>query len=106
MSEETDLRIKALELACEGKRAEDSIPNTLRRAAAFYDFLANGTVIESPPEDASLDELYLSGRVKSALRWGDILTANGIREKTDAQLLALPNFGKRGLQELREAGLR
>jgi DNA-directed RNA polymerase alpha subunit len=50
----------------------------------------------------SVDELPLSERTATALRAGNIKTVQQIRLMTNAELLALPNFGRKSLNELRE----
>ena len=52
--------------------------------------------------DRKVDELELSIRVMSALKTNGINTIEDIVIRTDSELLRLPNFGKKSLNEIKE----
>ena len=52
-------------------------------------------------EPVAIEQLDLSDRAYSALKSADITTAKGIITKTDEELLAIPNIGRRSLREIR-----
>ena len=52
-------------------------------------------------EPVAIEQLDLSDRAYSALKSADITTATGIITKTDEELLAIPNIGRRSLREIR-----
>ena len=52
--------------------------------------------------DRKVDELELSIRVMSALKTNGINTIEDIVIRTDSELLRLPNFGRKSLNEIKE----
>jgi hypothetical protein len=58
------------------------------------------------PDDMSLDRLELTVRVINCAKNNNLRTVGDVRAVSDTDLLRLPNFGRRSLQEAYEEGLR
>jgi DNA-directed RNA polymerase subunit alpha len=58
------------------------------------------------PLSTPLESLELSYRTSSCLRNDNMLTIGDVVGKTDRDLLKLPNFGRRSLNEIKEVLLR
>lgn len=57
---------------------------------------------EPAPRKTPVEESGLSLRTKNCLRAGRIAFVEDARLMSDAELLKLPNFGRKGLREVRE----
>lgn len=55
------------------------------------------------PLDTTLEAFEISFRVWNCLTWHDLRTIGDLVEKTQSELLRLPNFGRKSLRELEEA---
>lgn len=53
-------------------------------------------------EGTPIDELLLNERPRRALKNDDINTIEQLRRVSDAELMQMPNFGKKSLQEVKE----
>lgn len=68
----------------------------------FEELLAEWSAIASLGDDVQLDELELSKRTTDALRNEGLVSLGLITQKTEAELLRLPNFGRKSLNEVKE----
>ncbi|WP_038950439.1 DNA-directed RNA polymerase subunit alpha C-terminal domain-containing protein [Bradyrhizobium genomosp. III] len=59
--------------------------------------------MKPPFYNTEIAELAIGVRAANALYNGDILTLDQIRAESDEELLRLPNFGRKSLDEVREA---
>jgi DNA-directed RNA polymerase alpha subunit len=55
------------------------------------------------PDETLLDDLDLSIRTSSVLKYLGCKTAGDVRAKHDGELLRVPNFGRKSLKEIRDA---
>jgi DNA-directed RNA polymerase alpha subunit len=81
----------------------------LRKLAnAISALLAKAAILAKPFEEQSaaaldirVDELGLSERSANCLKYDHIVTVRDLVQKTDGEMLRLPNFGRKSLAEIR-----
>jgi DNA-directed RNA polymerase alpha subunit len=59
------------------------------------------TTVAPLPDDTPVDELELRAAVRNALRRGGVPTLGELRTMSDRELLALRNFGRAALADVR-----
>jgi len=78
----------------------------VQQLARFAGDISSLTMLFVPPSvspDTPVDKLSFPARVKNALRRGGINTLGELLEKTETELLDLPAFGDKALEELKQA---
>jgi len=80
------------------KTDANGLPHKYQKSAKVVEIDINGTGLKK-----CVDELELSVRSMNCLKNDNIIYVEELVQKTESELLRTPNFGRKSLNELREA---
>jgi len=94
--------LAALEKTLASEQMQAQEENDRQKEAKHQELLTEQQAIIDVHAATKLDELPLSVRVSHCLRYEGITTIGELMQKTESDLLRMPNFGRRSLNELRQ----
>jgi DNA-directed RNA polymerase subunit alpha len=98
--EAAEILIKSLAIFTDADRVEEL---TSRDGAAAADAVAATPGAGSEGDDRLIEELEIGVRAYNCLKRAGIQTIGDLVQKSDSELKAIPNFGERSIDEVKEA---